>query len=199
VKLPFRKKKRFLVKLTARGKQLPLGIVEAKDSKELMSKLTDLLQQNENAKNYPAIRILDLETGVETKISNPFSEVEDTYQTERGGKSGESFLEVLADETLRQNLLGAFTFLSQLFATVTKGFGEAYVSVMKDMMVELAKVKNPPPEEGRSQLRDIVEAGKLLLEMYRAWATDPQKFNEFFQKKVASFLGATLKTEGERK
>jgi hypothetical protein len=199
VKLPFKRRKRFLVKLTARGKQLPLGIVEAKDSKELMSKLTDLLQQNENAKNYPAIRILDLETGVETKISNPFSEVEDTSPTGRSERSGESFLEILADETLRQNLLGAFTFLSQLFATVTKGFGEAYVSVMKDMMVELAKVKNPPPEGG-SQLRDIVEAGKLLLALYTAWTQDPKKFDEFFREKVAKFFGATLGgSEGGKK
>jgi hypothetical protein len=173
--------------------------VEAKDHKELMSKLTDALQQNEQAKNYPVIRVLDLETGVETKISNPFAEVEDTSPTGRSERSGESFLEILADETLRQNLLGAFAFLSQLFATVTKGFGEAYVSVMKDMMVELAKVKNPPVEERGSQIRDIVEAGKLLLEMYRTWASDPQKFNEFFQRKVASFLGATLGEGGERK
>jgi hypothetical protein len=197
VKLPLKRRKKFLVRLTSRGKQMPLGVVEAKDVKELMSKLTDMLQQNENAKQYSTIRILDLETGVETKISNPFAEVEDTSPTGRSESSGGSFLEILADETLRQNLLGAFTFLSQLFATVTKGFGEAYVNVMKDMMVELAKARNPPPEGGGSQLRDIVEAGKLLLGLYTAWAQDPKKFDEFFRDKVARFFGATL--GGERK
>ena len=191
VKLPFRKRKKFMIRLTARGgKTLPLGIVEAKDTKELMSKITELLQNNDQAKSYPSIRVMDLDNGTEVKISNPFAEVEES-EAERSGKSKESFLEALADEAVRQNIIGAFTFISQLSAEAVKGVGGALVNMLKDMSTEIAKARNPqPPQESGGNLRDIVEAGKLLLALYTAWSQDPKKFDEFFRDKIAKFFTA---------
>jgi hypothetical protein len=198
VKLPFRRRKRFLVRLTARGKQLPLGVIEAKDTKDLMSKLTDMLQSNEAAKQYPAIRIMDMESGTEVRVANPFAEVEDTSVAERGGRSGESFLEALAEEAVKQNLIGAFTFLSQLMAESVKTFGGALVNVIKDITMEVTKLRSPPQEQS-SGLRDIVEAGKLMLALYTAWSQNPEAFDRFFREKVSKFLGVEVGKGGESK
>jgi hypothetical protein len=62
--------------------------------------------------------------------------------------------------------------------------------MLKDMTTEIAKARTPQPQEG-GNLRDIVEAGKLLLALYSAWSQDPKKFDEFFRDKVSKFfLGA---------
>jgi len=188
VKLPFRRRKRFLVRLTAKGKQLPLGTVEARDYRELMAKLADLLQQSEDYRNYPVVRIMDLETGNEVKVNNPFAEIEESTP-ERSTRSRESFLEMLADEAVRQNIVGAFTFLSQLMAESMKTVGSVMVDVLRSAATEAAHLRTPPPPEQGPKLKDVIDAGRLILDLYLAYREDPEGFERFLRDKISAFFG----------
>jgi len=190
VKLPFAKRrKRFLVRLTAKGKQLPLGTVEAKDYRELVAKLADMLQQSEDYKNFPVVRVMDLETGNEVKLTNPFAEIEESTQ-ERSGRSRESFLEMLADEAVKQNILGAFTFLSQLMAESMKTVGSVMVDVLRSAAAEAAQLRSPPPQGPQGPgLRDIVDVGRLVLDLYLTYREDPEGFERFLREKIGAFFG----------
>jgi hypothetical protein len=166
VKLPFiKKKKKLMVRLTARGgRNLPIGVFEVRDMKELMSKITEALQNNEEAKKYPNIRILNLEDGTEVKISNPFAVVEESEESQSSGRRGSSLAEEITLPVVMENIKGVLLTVSKFNAEVFKGLLESYGKALSDIAVtrnpaELIKAK---PE---LSLKDIVELVKALPEL----------------------------------
>jgi len=165
LKFPFiKKKKKFMVRLTARGgKNLPLGVFEAKDMKELMGKITESLQGNEEAKKYPNIRIMDMETGTEVKMANPFTEVEELEESQSGGRRGSFLVDELVLPVVLENIKGVMLAVSQFNAEVFKGVIQSYATVLKDL-----GVFNPKHSiESRSEVsfKDVVELVKALPEL----------------------------------
>jgi len=193
----FKRKIKFLVRLSKRGNSTVVGFVEASNQSEALSKVIELLQQREDAGNWPTIRLLNVETGVEVKLPNPLAqEEEESSESSRGRGRGRSLVEELADETIQQNLVGAFTFLSTLMANTMKslgeGFGQAIAAIVRNM-TQPQQPQPPPPiiqPEG-SRLRDVVDAASVLIQLYRLWREDREAFEEFFNKKLSSFLGYT--------
>jgi len=166
VKLPFiKKKKKLMVRLTARGgRNLPIGVFEVKDIKELMSKITEALQNNEEAKKYPNIRILNLEDGTEVKISNPFAVVEESEESQSSGRRGSSLAEEITLPVVMENIKGVLLTVSKFNAEVFKGLLESYGKALSDIAVtrnptELIKAKS------ELSLKDIVELVKALPEL----------------------------------
>ena len=191
----FRRKTRFLVRLSKRGNSTVVGFIEAANQSEAFAKVIELIQKREDAGNWPTIRLLNVETGVEVKLHNPLAaqEEEESSESSRGRGRGRSLVEELADETIQQNLIGAFTFLSTLMANTMKslgdGFGQAIAAIVRNMV----QPQQPPPpiyqpSEG-SRLRDIVDAASVLIQLYRLWREDREAFEEFFNKKLSSLLG----------
>jgi len=166
VKLPFiKKKKKLMVRLTARGgRNLPIGVFEVKDMKELMSKITEALQNNEEAKKYPNIRILNLEDGTEVKISNPFATIEESEESQSSGRRGSSLAEEITLPVVMENIKGVLLTVSKFNAEVFKGLLESYGKALSDIAVtrnptELIKAKS------ELSLKDIVELVKALPEL----------------------------------
>ena len=193
----FKRKTKFLVRLSKRGNSTVVGFVEASNQSEALSKVIELLHQREDAANWPTIRLLNVETGVEVKLPNPLAsqEEEESSEDKAGRRRGRSLVEELADETIQQNLLGAFTFLSTLMANTMKSLGEGFGQAIGAMIRNMTQPQQPPPpiyqpSEG-SRLRDIVDAANVMIQLYRLWREDREAFEEFFNKKLSSLLGYT--------
>jgi hypothetical protein len=194
----FRRKTRFLVRLSKRGNSSVVGFVEAANQSEAFAKVIELIQKREDAGNWPTIRLLNVETGVEVKLPNPLAaqEEEESFESSRGRGRGRSLVEELADEMIQQNLIGAFTFLSTLMANTMKSLGDGFGQAIAAIVRNMAQPQQPPPPiiqqqpEG-SRLRDIVDAANVMIQLYRLWREDREAFEEFFQKRLSNFLGYT--------
>ena len=138
------KEKEFLVTLSGRGKQMPLGKLSAKDHRDLMAKLLEKLNEmGEQALEYTRIRILDLETLKELKIKNPLG-AED-LDHERSAKSRSSLIDadMIVDQFvwfLKMNNQLTSTILSETMKTITNVYGEA-LKTMATMKIESASEK----------------------------------------------------------
>jgi len=137
----FKKKgKRFLVRLTKRGNQFPLGIIEAKDEKELLGKLSDLIIERvgeENAKQFTTIRITNLETLQEVKLPNPFS-TEAELITETSEKSKDSSDKLITGDILVDQFINFLRFNNEIIKVMltesTKAITSAYAEAIKTVM-----------------------------------------------------------------
>ena len=139
------KEKEFLVTLSGRGKQLPLGKISAKDHRDLMAKLLEKLNEmGEQAIEFSRIRILDLETLKELRIKNPLG-AEDSDQ-ERSAKSKSSSLidaDIIVDQFmwfLKMNNQLTSTILAETMKTITSVYGEA-LKTMAVMKIESTSEK----------------------------------------------------------
>ena len=138
------KEKEFLVTLSGRGKQLPLGKLSAKNHQELMSKILEKLNElGEQANEFSRIRIVDLETLKELKIKNPLS-LEDS-ELGRSEKSRSSLIDVnmIVDQFvwfLKMNNQLTSTILSETMKTITSVYGEA-LKTMAVMKIESSSEK----------------------------------------------------------
>jgi len=138
------KEKEFLVTLSGRGKQMPLGKLSAKDHRDLMAKLLEKLNEmGEQALEYTRIRILDLETLKELKIKNPLG-AED-LDHERSAKSRSSLIDadMIVDQFvwfLKMNNQLTSTILSETMKTITNVYGEA-LKTMAVMKIESSSEK----------------------------------------------------------
>jgi hypothetical protein len=194
----FKRKTRFLVRLSKRGNSTVVGFVEASNQSEAFTKVIEMIQSREDAANWPTIRLLNVETGVEVKLPNPLAaqEEEESSESSRGRGRGRSLVEELADETIQQNLIGAFTFLSTLMANTMKSLGEGFGQAIAAIVRNTTQPSQPPPPpiiqqpEG-SRLRDVVDAASVLIQLYGLWREDREAFEEFFNKKLSSLLGYT--------
>ncbi len=136
-----KKQKRFLVRLTKRGNQFPLGIIEAKDEKELLGKLSDLIIERvgeENAKQFTTIRITNLETLQEVKLPNPFSTelAESTIETSE--KSKDSSDKLITGDILVDQFINFLRFNNEIIKVMltesTKAITQAYAEAIKTVM-----------------------------------------------------------------
>ena len=138
------KEKEFLVTLSGRGKQMPLGKLSAKNHQELMSKILEKLNEmGDQSLEFSRIRILDLETLKELRIKNPLS-LEDSDQ-ERSAKSKSSLIDadMIIDQFvwfLKMNNQLTSTILSETMKTITNVYGEA-LKTMAVMKIESASEK----------------------------------------------------------
>jgi hypothetical protein len=164
VKLPFVKsKKKFLVRLTSRGgRNLPIGVFEVKDMKELFSKITEAIQSNEEAKRYPNIRIVNLEDGTEVKLTNPFAEIEESEEKASVGHRGSSLVSELTIPMLLENIKGVMLTVSQFNAEVFKGLIQVYSNALKDVITSKSPSVTTHPE---LSLKDVLDFIKTLPEL----------------------------------
>ena len=162
------KEKEFLVTLSGRGKQLPLGKISAKDHRDLMAKLLEKLNEmGEQANEFSRIRILDLETLKELKIKNPLG-AEDSDQ-ERSVKSKSSSLidaDMIIDQFvwfLKMNNQLTSTILAETMKTVTNVYGEA-LKTMAVMKIESSSEKPSIDLGSLTQFLTLVLSNKDKLE-----------------------------------
>ena len=160
------KEKEFLVTLSGRGKQMPLGKIQAKDHRDLMAKLLEKLNEmGDQALEYSRIRILDLETLKELKIKNPLS-LEDSDQ-ERSAKS-KSFLDadMIVDQFiwfLKMNNQLTSTILSETMKTMTGIYGEA-LKTLASLKIESASERPNIDLGSLTQFLSLVLSNKDKLE-----------------------------------
>jgi len=137
------KEKEFLVTLSGRGKQLPLGKINARNHQELMSKILERLNEmGDQAIEFSRIRIMDLESLKELRIKNPLGE---DLDQERSAKSRSSLIdaEMIIDQFvwfLKMNNQLTSTILSETMKTITSVYGEA-LKTMAVMKIENASEK----------------------------------------------------------
>jgi hypothetical protein len=196
----FKRRHKFLVRLAKRGNSTVLGVVEGSNANEVYEMVIEMLQNREDAREWPIIRIMNTETGVEVKFPNPFAPEEEYSGSKPGRGRGGSLLEELADETVKQNILGAFTFFTQLNAMTTKTLAEAYGEALKSIVSSISPppTSNPQPQQlsipyqlptGGSNLRDIAELVKAIVMLYQVWSANPKAFDSFIQSRIQRFLG----------
>ena len=161
------KEKEFLVTLSGRGKQMPLGKINAKDHKDLMAKLLERLNElGDQAIEFSRIRIMDLETLKELKIKNPLSP-EDTEQG-RSEKSRSSLIDadMIIDQFvwfLKMNNQLTSTILSETMKTITSVYGEA-LKTMAVMKLESSSEKPSIDLGSLTQFLTLVLSNKDKLE-----------------------------------
>jgi aconitase B len=161
------KEKEFLVTLSGRGKQLPLGRINAKNHQELMSKILEKLNEmGDQALEYSRIRIIDLETLKELKIKNPLS-LEDSTQ-ERSEKSKSSLIDanMIIDQFvwfLKMNNQLTSTILAETMKTMANVYGEA-LKTMAMMKIESASEKPQLDVNSFMNFLNLVMANKDKLE-----------------------------------
>ena len=196
----FRKKHKFLVRLAKRGNSAVIGVVEGSSASEVYERVIEMLQSREDAREWPTIRILNTENGIEVKFPNPFSQGEEYSGSKLGRGRGGGLLEELADETVRENILGAFKFFTQLNAMTTKTLADAYGEALKSIVSSISSsTSNPQPQQyvnipyqlptGGSNLRDIAELVKAIVMLYQVWSANPKAFDSFIQSRISRFLG----------
>jgi len=195
----FRKRHKFLVRLAKRGNSTVLGVVEGSNTNDVYERVIEMLQSREDVKEWPIIRIMNTETGVEVKFPNPFAPEESLEGRHSRGRGG-GLLEELADETVRENILGAFKFFTQLNAMTTKTLADAYGEALKSIVSSISSsTSNPQPQQyvnipyqlptGGSNLRDIAELVKAIVMLYQVWSANPKAFDSFIQSRIQRFLG----------
>lgn len=161
------KEKEFLVTLSGRGKQLPLGKIQAKNHQELMTKLLEKLNEmGDQALEYTRIKIIDLESLKELKIKNPLS-VEDTT-AERSEKSKSSLIDanMIIDQFvwfLKMNNQLTSTILSETMKTMANVYGEA-LKTMAMMKIESASEKPQIDLNSFMNFLNLVMANKDKIE-----------------------------------
>ncbi len=165
----FKSNKKFIVRLTGRGKQLPLGIIEAKNHQELLAiitdKLQDLTKQGQDITVFSRIRILDTENGNEISIENPFFSGVEEAGGSKASTPSENFLSVITDTAVRENLIGAITFISQLNAEIMKTTTATLLQSLKDVILEINQAKQPQQQQSTlADLAKIIQALPYLVE-----------------------------------
>jgi hypothetical protein len=161
------KEKEFLVTLSGRGKQLPLGRINAKNHQELMTKLLEKLNElGDQALEYTRIRIIDLESLKELKIKNPLS-VEDS-ERERLEKSKSSLIDanMIIDQFvwfLKMNNQLTSTILAETMKTMTSVYGEA-LKTLASLKIESASEKPQLDINSFMNFLNLVMANKDKLE-----------------------------------
>ncbi len=162
-KLLPRRSKSFIVRLGRKGQVKLLGKVEARDHNELLEKImTEIQKLGEEAKQYTRISIIDVESGQELRIKNPFSQ-EEELGAERSGRSRDS----LDPETLRKVVSNAVSVYTVVYNTVFQEFVKAFTSLYVDSMKSLSTVKPQAPQEQQydlNQLINLVSSIRWLIE-----------------------------------
>jgi len=207
----FRPKRKFLVRLAKRGNSTALGVIEGSNANEVYEKVIEMLQSREDVKEWPIIRIMNTETGVEVKFPNPFAP-EESFESRAGrGRGGGSLIEELADEVLKENIVGAFKFFTELNANTVKTLAQAYGEALKSIVSSISPppaTSNPQPQQyvnipyvqgGGSNLRDIAELVKAVVMLYQVWSANPKAFDSFIQSRIRRFLevGGVMASGGE--
>lgn len=191
VKLPFGKKKnKFLVKLTSRGKVHFLGTFEANDYQDLLSKINEKLENlGDIAKSYSRIRIMNMSTGEEISIENPFFEGDlDTPQGQSGGSKGG-----LLDSVMIEQFAYIFKFQNELLKTALKGSVEAIGEGMKELM----KLKNIQQNESNpSPARDFAQLIGSLVALANNWDKIKKVVKEARESGLLDKLLGGVKGEG---
>jgi len=163
------KEKEFLVTLSGRGKQMPLGKINAKDHRDLMAKLLEKLNEmGDQALEYTRIRILDLETLKELRIKNPLSP--EDLERERSERSKSSLIDtdMITDQFvwfLKMNNQLTSTILSETMKTMTSVYGEA-LKTLASLKIESASASEKPQIDLNSFMNflNLIMANKDKLE-----------------------------------
>jgi hypothetical protein len=161
------KEKEFLVTLSGRGKQMPLGKLSAKNHQELMTKLLEKLNEmGDQALEYTRIRILDLETLKELRIKNPLSPEDSELGRSERSKSSLINVDTIVDQFvwfLKMNNQLTSTILSETMKTMTGVYGEA-LKTLASLKIESASEKPQLDINSFMNFLNLVMANKDKLE-----------------------------------
>jgi hypothetical protein len=162
-----KKEKEFLVTLSGRGKQMPLGKLSAKNHQELMTKILEKLNEmGDQALEYTRIRILDLETLKELRIKNPYSEDSEQGRSEKS-KSSLIDANMIIDQFvwfLKMNNQLTSTILGETMKTMANIYGELLKN-LASLKIESVSEKPQPIDLGSlTQFLNLVLSNKDKLE-----------------------------------
>lgn len=157
-----KKKRKFTVYVSDRGKKVKLFTAEVKDYRELIEMVQKHLEENEDLHKYKNIMILDHDSGETTRVKNPFAE-EDSGESSRGGASGRSKGSSLDIEEMRKILSDALSIQSEFYKTIMSSFMRDTVELSKEL-ISLRNIVSPQreKEDKVSQLRDIANLASAL-------------------------------------
>jgi len=162
-----KKEKEFLVTLSGRGKQMPLGKISAKNHQELMTKLLEKLNEmGDQALEYTRIRILDLETLKELRIKNPLSPEDSERERSERSKSSLIDVDTIVDQFmwfLKMNNQLTSTILSETMKTMTNVYGEA-LKTLASLKIESASEKPSIDLNSFMNFMNLIMANKDKLE-----------------------------------
>ena len=162
-----KKEKEFLVTLSGRGKQMPLGKISAKNHQELMTKLLEKLNEmGDQALEYTRIRILDLETLKELRIKNPLSPEDSERERSERSKSSLIDVDTIVDQFmwfLKMNNQLTSTILSETMKTMTSVYGEA-LKTLASLKIESASEKPSIDLNSFMNFMNLIMANKDKLE-----------------------------------
>lgn len=195
MKLPkiLKREKEFFVRLTGKGKSLPLGTIKAKDHSELLAKLTDMIKDKPELSNYPYIRILDISSSQELKIENPFANIED-YQQERSTRSKTS----LDIDDLLPAVEGILRFQAELFKTAMGESAKALAGAISETyksMFSLITV-NPATLQQQQQSDVVTERLRAIADILKSlpyYIENKDKIDAFVKEALKSVKETEVK------
>lgn len=156
-----KKKNKFTVYVSDRGKKVKLFTAEVKDYRELIEMIQKHLEENEELHKYKNIMILDHDTGETTRVKNPFVD-EDSGGSLQGAASGRSKSSSLEIDEVRKMLSDALAIQSEFYKTIMSSFMKDTIELSKEL-VSLRNVITPAQKEDKmSQLRDIANLASAL-------------------------------------
>lgn len=173
-------KKRYAVYLTAKGKKIKVGVYEAKDENELVSKITRDLENNPEAENYPRLMIVDLQSGDTLRLKNPFAEEDITSGEASGGSRSKS--SGISVEEVRKMVSNALEIQSSFYREIMKSMLGDIIALGKDIVA----IRNAiSPQQQQINLKDILAAIDGIRYLIENKEKVDKIISEAFKKEVA--------------
>ncbi len=159
-----KKKHKYIVSLTAKGRRKFLGIIEAEDINDLMNVLSEKIQSLEDGNSYPNIRIYDSTTSSEIRIENPFFSGEEGTSEPTQSKSSKNSL---ALDLVVSDVEEGLKAVAQINQTLYSQMMTMPIQVMQSMISQLMQmVANPPQATTQNNiLRDGANFIMALIEL----------------------------------
>lgn len=161
-----KKKHKYIVSLTAKGRRKFLGIVEAEDVNELMNILSEKIQGLEDGSSYPNIRIYDSSVGSEIRIENPFFSGEEATSEPTQSKSSKNSLAV---DLVLADVEEGLKAVAQINQTLYSQMMTMPIQVMNNMINQLMQLMTAPQaqnpqgtilRDGANFLMALIEVAK---------------------------------------